>query len=91
MNFPGEGHLRRWGGLGTRRMQVLGVLAKLAQPEMDFQSLPSGDGFSQFACQYADDTTTIPRLADRVQGQRAPRLRTDGGAGIERPVSKPER
>ncbi len=30
-------------------------------------------------------------LAGGVQVQRAPRLRADGGAEIERPVSKPER
>jgi RHS repeat-associated protein len=37
-------------------MQVSGMLANLAQPEMDFQSLPYGDGFSQLADQYADET-----------------------------------
>src|SRR5580692_1401526 len=37
-------------------MQISGMLANLAQPEMDFQSLPYGDGFSQFQDQYADET-----------------------------------
>jgi RHS repeat-associated protein len=32
------------------------MLANLAQPEMDFQSLPYGDGFSRFQDQYADET-----------------------------------
>ena len=40
-------HLHLEDALGTRRMQVSGMLANLAQPEMDFQSLPYGDGFSQ--------------------------------------------
>ncbi len=49
-------HLHLEDALGTRRMQVSGMLANLAQPEMDFQSLPYGDGFSQLADQYADET-----------------------------------
>ncbi|MFZ0306171.1 MAG: RHS repeat-associated core domain-containing protein [Terracidiphilus sp.] len=49
-------HLHLEDALGTRRMQASGMLANLAQPEMDFQSLPYGDGFSQLADQYADET-----------------------------------
>jgi RHS repeat-associated protein len=37
-------------------MQISGMLANLAQPEMDFKSLPYGDGFSQFQDQFADET-----------------------------------
>jgi len=35
--------------------------------------------------------TRSAALVGRVQVQRAPRLRADGGAEIERPVSKPEK
>jgi len=41
-------HLHLEDALGTRHMQVSGMLANLAQPEMDFESLPYGNGFSQF-------------------------------------------
>ena len=49
-------HLHLEDALGTRRMQVSGMLANLAQPEMDFQSLPYGDGLSTYPDQNADQT-----------------------------------
>jgi hypothetical protein len=51
--------LRRWGGLGTRRMQT----NSNGQPETDIQSLPYGDGLAtppdQYAPATADDATPL--------------------------------
>ena len=43
--------------LGTRRMQISGMLANLGQPEMDFQSLPFGDQLASSPDPYADQST----------------------------------
>jgi RHS repeat-associated protein len=42
--------------LGTRRMQISGMLANLGQPETDFQSLPFGDQFAPINDPNADPT-----------------------------------
>jgi RHS repeat-associated protein len=47
--------------LGTRRLQVSGMLANLGCPEMDFQSLPYGDQLAEYpdVCYAADDSTPL--------------------------------
>jgi len=42
--------------LGTRRMQVSGMLANLGQPELDFQSLPFGDDQIPLADPYGNQS-----------------------------------
>ena len=49
-------HFHLEDALGTRRMQVSGMLATLGQPETDIQSLPFGDGLTTFPDQYAPST-----------------------------------
>ena len=49
-------HFHLEDALGTRRMQVSGMLATLGQPETDIQSLPYGDGLTTFPDQYAPST-----------------------------------
>jgi len=50
-------HFHLEDALGTRRMQISGMLANLAQPEMDFQSLPFGDQTAAYPDAYADAAT----------------------------------
>ena len=59
--------LRRWGGFGSRRMQLAGNLAgnssglaPAGQPETDIQSLPFGDQLYSFPDQYAPEPQTTP-------------------------------
>jgi RHS repeat-associated protein len=47
-------HFHLEDALGTRRMQVSGMLGNLGQPEMDFQSLPFGDQSASFLDPNAD-------------------------------------
>jgi RHS repeat-associated protein len=49
-------HFHLEDALGTRRMQVSGMIANLGQPETDFQSLPFGDQLSTIPDPYADQT-----------------------------------
>jgi RHS repeat-associated protein len=52
-------HFHLEDALGTRRMQVSGMLANLGQPEMDFQSLPFGDGLSPYPDANSDQGTEL--------------------------------
>jgi RHS repeat-associated protein len=56
-------HFHLEDALGTRRMQVSGMLANLGQPEMDYQSLPFGDQLAPIvdshANQSAEDATPL--------------------------------
>ncbi len=54
-------HFHLEDALGTRRMQVSGMLANLGCPEMDFQSLPYGDQLAEYpdVCYPADDSTPL--------------------------------
>jgi RHS repeat-associated protein len=52
-------HFHLEDALGTRRMQISGMLANLGQPEMDFQSLPFGDGLSPYPDANSDQGTEL--------------------------------
>lgn len=53
-------HFHLEDALGTRRMQVSGMLASLGQPETDIQSLPFGDGLTTFPISMPPPPPTTP-------------------------------
>jgi RHS repeat-associated protein len=55
-------HFHLEDALGTRRMQISGMLGNLGQPEMDLQSLPFGDQVSSFLDPNADQAADQSNL-----------------------------